>query len=77
MTEKNLMNEEQQGSIKDHSPLTAIACIGDILMESAEENNLASILLIDLTAAYDLIDHEILEEKLKAYKFGPWIKKWI
>ena len=62
MIENNLKSDVQHGAIKDHSPLTAMAC-----MKGADEKNFTSILLIDLTAAYDLIDHDILDRKLKSY----------
>ena len=72
-----LMSEEQHGTIKDHSPLTAMTCIQDNLMTGADEKTFTSILLIDLTAAYDLIDHEILDKKLKVYKFDESTRVWI
>ena len=77
MMVNGLMKDEQHGALKDHSPITALASIQDILLNNAEHKNLTSILLIDLTAAYDLIDHEILDMKLEAYKFGDGISKWI
>ena len=77
MVENNLMKEEQHGALKDHSPITALASIQDILLNNAESKKLTGILLIDLTAAYDLIDHEILDKKLEAYNFGLGVRKWI
>ena len=77
MTEKELMNDEQHGAIKDHSPITATACLHDLLLQGAEEKMLTSVLLIDLTAAYDMIDHGILQKKLEAYNFGIGARKWI
>ena len=71
------MKEVQQGELKNHSSLTAIACVHDIVMKFGEEKQPGSILLIDLTAACNLFDHEIINEKLEAYKFGPGIRKWI
>ena len=49
-------------------------CIND---KTAEDKELASVLLIDLTAAYDTIDHQILQRKLEAYNFGSGIRRWI
>ena len=77
MIENNLMKDEQHGAIKHHSPHTALAVIQDILLSGAEEKMLTSILLIDLTAAYDLIDHSILEKKLEAYNFSESSRKWL
>ena len=71
------MNDEQHGTLKDHSPLTATTCIQNLLISGAEERTLTSILLIDLTAAYEMIDHDTLDKKLKAYNFGEGIGGWI
>ena len=57
MVKNKLMSKSQHGVMKDLTPVTAIICIQDILMEAAEQKDLASILLIDLTAAFDLVDH--------------------
>ena len=77
MVENELMNDEQHGAMKNHSPITAIACIQDLLLQGAEEKDLTGILLIDLTAAYDTLDHEILQKKLEAYNFWNGIRSWI
>ena len=61
MIENRLMKDEQHGAMKHHSPRTALAVIQDILLSGAEDKMMTSILLIDLTAAYDLIYHSILE----------------
>ena len=77
MIDNHLLNEVQHGAMKDLSPVTATACIQDLLLQGAEEKFLTGILLIDLTAAYDTIDHEILDGKLDAYNFGPGIRSWL
>ena len=61
MTTHNLMMPTQHGATKDPSPTTGIAAIHDFLLQAAESRHFTSILLIDLTAAYYLKDHKILD----------------
>ena len=66
ISENNLITPDQHGATKWHSPTTGIAAIQDYLLQAAENKELAAMLLIDLTAAYELIDHRILDEQLDA-----------
>ena len=77
MIENGLMTKHQHGAMKELSQITAIMCIQDIIMKAAEQKEFTSILLIDLTAAYDLVDHEILDKKLKEYNYSEGTRKWI
>ena len=77
MTSNHLFNDEQHGAMKDLSPITTTACVQDLLLQGAEEKFLTGVLLIDLTAAYNTIDHEILDGKLQAYNFGQSIRAWL
>ena len=58
MIKNHLLNEGQHGAMKDLSPITAAACIQDILLQGAEEKMLTGVLLIDHTAAYDIANTE-------------------
>ena len=77
MLNNQLLNDEQHGAMKDLSPVSATACIQDLLLQGAEEKLLTIVLLIDLTAVYDTIYHEILDKKLEAYNFGEGERAWI
>ena len=77
MHKHGLLSKDQHGATKHHSPTTATTTINEQLLHSAKNKKLASLLLIDLTAAYDLIDRDILEEKLDAYRFGDTTRTWM
>ena len=77
MDNNGLMSKDQHGAMKNHSPITATTTIYEELLKATEDKDLASSLLIDLTAAYDLIDQGILDTKLEAYGFSLSKRKWI
>ena len=39
-------------------------------LEAAEDQNLSAALLLDLSAAFDVIPHKLLFKKLESYKFS-------
>ena len=53
----------------------------DLWIKAAEETKLTAALLLDLSAAFDVVDHHILLEKLKLYKFSEksiaWFKSYL
>ena len=48
----------------------------DYCIEKAEVRELSAALLLDLSAAFDVVDHSILLEKLKLYNFSPNSVAW-
>ena len=59
------------------STTTTIMQICEALYESAELCNIASILTVDQSAAFDTLNHEILLNKMKLYKVGPNALLWL
>ena len=66
----DLFHPNHHGSIANHSTATAIIQLFDLWTEAAERQELSAICLLDQSAAYDLLDHQILGEKLKLYNFS-------
>ena len=74
-TNNNLFHPNHHGSLANHSTATAIIQLFDGWLEAAENKNLSAVCLLDQSAAYDLLCHKTLEEKLKLYNFsGPSIE---
>ena len=48
----------------------------DFWIKGAENTELSAALLLDLSAAFDVVDHFILLEKLKLYNFSPKTVRW-
>ena len=61
--------------------MTALLQMYDRWVRAASEGQVSGVILIDLSAAFDLVDSEILIKKLKIYglddKFLNWIKSYL
>ena len=73
----DLFHHNQHGGLPKHSTCTALLQIYDTLLKNAEERKLTATLLLDQTAAYDLLDHKIFLEKLPLYGFGRDSILWV
>ena len=52
-----------------HSTATAMLQMYTTWLEAIEEGDMAGVCLIDMSAAFDVVDHQLLLEKLKLYGF--------
>lgn len=50
--------------------MTALAQLQDLWLKAADKQELSAALLLDLSAAFDLVDHKLLLGKLKLYGLG-------
>ena len=75
-TENQLFHENHHGSLSNHSTATALIQLVDMWIEASENTELAATLLVDQSAAYDLVDHLIFLQKLKVYKFDEATIEW-
>ena len=74
--ENNLFHENHHGFLGHHSTATALIQLYDLWLEASEDKELSAALLLDLTAAFDVVDHEILLKKLEAYHFSDDAVSW-
>ena len=79
--ENNLFYTKQFGFRKNHSTEHAIIEIVDQITKGFENNNFTLGLFIDLSKAFDTVDHFILLEKIKHYgvinKMYDWLKSYL
>ena len=66
-----LFHRNHHGFLGNHSTATALLQLYDMWLMAAEDRELSATLLLDLSAAFDIVDHEILITKLKEYIFSP------
>ena len=73
----DLFHHNHHGSLAHHSTATAVIQLFDLWLEAAEQQELSAVCLLDQSAAYDLLCHQILGEKLKLYNFNAASISWI
>ena len=67
LEENTLLHRFQSGFRKFDSTETALICLVDQLLFDLDKNRASGLVFIDYKKAFDLIDHGLLLEKLKAY----------
>ena len=75
--ENNLFHQNQHGYLKNRSCMTALLTIYDKWARAVNEKKIVGVLCMDLTAAFDLVDKEILVKKLGSYGAGTKTQRWI
>lgn len=77
MESNNLLTRAQHAYRKNHSTETALIDMTDEWLSALDQGKLVSLLLLDFTAAFDLIDHTILLKKLTHYGFSENAINWM
>ena len=73
----SLLKKHQSAYRKFHNTETALIKITDDLLLSADKNKVSIIVLLDLSAAFDTIDHKILINRLKDdFGFDSTVLNW-
>jgi len=73
----DLFEKHQSAYRKHHNTETALLKIQNDLLLSADNKNISIIALLDLSAAFDTIDHSILISRLKdTFGFNDFVLKW-
>ena len=65
LSSNNLLEICQSAYRRDHSPETAVLSVLDGLLVSADERLVSLVALLDLSAAFDTLDHTILLQRLE------------
>ena len=70
LNENNLIPDQHHGGIKNKSTITALVTILDSWTEKLENGQDMAVILLDQSAAYDIIDHRLLCAKMKVIGFS-------
>ena len=76
-TRNKILHEDLHGFRQNRSTLTALLTMYDRWVQAASSSQFSGVVLIDLSAAFDLVDHRLLLEKLKIYGLQDDYLKWI
>ena len=80
--DQNLLPTYQNAYCKHHSTETAVLNICDEILENAEHNKLTAMVCLDLSVAFDIVNHSILKSVMEYY-FGlkdtalEWLSSYI
>ena len=63
----NLLNSNHHGCRPGHNTATALLQMYEQWLEEVDNGMMVGVMLIDLSAAFDMVDHDLLLKKLKLY----------
>ena len=77
MDSNKLFNPSHHAYRSFHSTTTAMAQMYDTWLEAVEQGDLAGVCMVDMSAAFDVVDTELLLEKMKLYGFDRDSIQWM
>ena len=63
LEENNLLHPSHHGFRSKHNTSTALLHMYDLWIEAIEKEELSAVIMLDMSAAFDVVDHDILIEK--------------
>ena len=76
MTKNNILYESQHGFRQGHSTESLLIEFVDSVKHEVDQGHVPLGIFIDLSKAFDTLDHEILIKKLEFYGFNRYALKW-
>lgn len=77
LSSNNLMSVHQSGNKKNHSTETLGILFTNHILEAMDNGKLTAVMMLDLSKAFDSIDHHNLLEKLKRLNFSQPALSWL
>ena len=72
-----LLHPNHHGSRHHHNTATALIQMYDQWLEEVEEDMMVGVMMIDLSAAFDMVDHGLLMRKLELFGLDENAVKWV
>ena len=77
MEENSIFHPSRHGFRSHHSTCTALLEMYDGWINAASNNEFVATMMLDLSAAFDVVDHNILLKKLAIYGLDSSSIKWV
>ena len=77
MENNDLLHPSHHGFRRHHSTATALLEMYNVWLEAFDQDKLTAVVMVDLSAAFDVVDPGILVEKLRIYGFQDNAVDWI
>ena len=76
-----LLHPSHHGFRAKHSTVSALVQMYDTWIEAFEDDEVSAVIMLDMSAAFDVVDHDILLSKMSLYGFEDsalfWIKSYL
>ena len=76
MENNQLLHPSHHGSRANHSTCTALIEMYDNWVNSMERDEMTGVMMLDLSAAFDLVDHSLLLKKMELLGFDKEVVVW-
>ena len=71
-----LLHKTQSGFRPNHSRETALTYMIDSWLKAINDDEIVGVVMVDFKKAFDLVDHNLLIDKLKHYRLSDTTIKW-
>ena len=72
-----LINPNHHGSRSGHSTATALIQMYDTWAEEVDRGNMVGVMMVDLSAAFDMVDYDLLLQKLELFGLDSMAVDWM
>ena len=76
LEDNNILNSNQGGFRPGHSTISTVARLADIITQNTDMNQATIVSYVDLSNAFDTINHNIFLKKIKCLGFHPETVSW-
>ena len=77
LNDNGLLHPNHHAYRAQHNTTTALVQMYDSWLQAVESGQLAGVCMLDMSAAFDVVDHDLLLQKLSLYGFDEAILCWI
>ena len=81
LVENDRLSAHQSGNIKWHFTETSLICTSDRILTAIDQKKTSAVVLLDMSKAFDRVNHDILLKKLQDVGLSPstilWFKSYL